>query len=115
MKRLAWSFAALLVLQLAVFASDKAAKVTLDQPVMVGTSIVAAGTYNVSWTETGPDAKVIFSQGKKSFAVVPATVVMKENSQDRVFTATAGSGRVLQGLDLKHASLSFSMPTTSDK
>ena len=115
MKRLAWSFAVLLVLQLGVFASDKSAKVTLDQPVTVGTSTLAAGTYNVSWTETGSDAKVVFSQGKKRFALVPATVVMKENSQDRVFTATAGSGRVLQGFDLKHASLSFSMPATSGK
>jgi len=115
MKTLGWLFAALLVLPLALFASDNSAKVTLDQPVTVGTSTLAAGTYNVTWTEPGPDAKVTFSQGKKNLAVVPATVVTKDNSRDQVLTANSGSGRVLQGLDLKHASLSFGTTATNGK
>jgi hypothetical protein len=108
MKRVALSLTVLLIFQVAVFAaSEKSATVRLDQSVTVGPSTIKAGEYKVTWTEPGPDTKVIFTQGKKEIAVVPATVESKRNSDVRVFTATGGSGKVLQGVELKNATLTF--------
>lgn len=116
MKKLVWLFATLLALQLALFAaSKKSASVSFDQPVTVGTSKLAAGTYNVSWTEPGPDTKVTFSQGRKNLAEVQGTVVDKANSDTRILTVNGGSGKVLQGLDLKNASLNFVPRATTGK
>jgi hypothetical protein len=108
MKNVALSLAALLIFQVAVFASEKSAIVKLDQTVTVGSSTIKAGEYKVTWTEPGPDTKVIFTQGKKEIAVVPATVESKKNSDVRVFTDTAGAGKSLQGVELKNATLTFS-------
>ena len=116
MRKLNLLFAALVVLPVALLAaSENSATVKFDEPVTVGASTLKAGTYNVSWTEPGPDAKVTFSQGKKDFAVVPASVAAKKNSNPMIFTATSGSAKVLQGLDLKNASLNFNPTAASGK
>lgn len=113
MKKAPLLFASLLMLQVALFAASKnAAKVTFTQPVAVGTSTLAAGTYDVSWTEDGQNSKVTFSQKKKEVATVPATVVSKKNADSQVLTATGPAGKVLQGLDFKNATLNFS-PTAA--
>jgi hypothetical protein len=112
MKKVALSLAALLIFQVAVFASEKSAIVKLDQSVTVGSSTIKAGEYKVTWTEPGPDTKVIFTQGKTEIAVVPVTVESKKNSDVRVFTTTAAAGKVLQGVELKNATLTFS-PTAA--
>jgi hypothetical protein len=115
MKQVAMSLAALLIFQVAVFASEKSAIVKFDQSVTVGSSTIKAGEYKVTWTEPGPDTKVIFTQGKKEIAVVPATVESKKNADVRVFTATAGAGKVLQGVELKNATLTFSPTAAAGK
>ena len=116
MKKVALSLSALLIFQVAVLAaSEKSATVKLDQSVTVGSSTIKAGEYKVTWTEPGPDTKVTFTQGKKEIAVVPATVQSKTNSDVRVFTATAGSGKVLQGVELKNATLTFSSIAAAGK
>ena len=109
MKKVVVSFTVILIFQVAAFAaSEKSATVKLDQSVTVGSSTIKAGEYKVTWTEPGPDTEVTFTQGKKEIAVVPATVQSKKNSDVRVFTTTAGSGKVLQGVELKNATLTFS-------
>ena len=108
MKKVALSLAALLIFHVAAFASEKSATVKLDQSVTVGSSTIKAGEYKITWTEPGPDTNVTFTQGKKEIAIVPATVQSTKNSDVRVFTATAGSSKVLQGVELKNATLTFS-------
>jgi hypothetical protein len=82
--------------------------VTFYEPITVASSTLAAGTYNVSWTEDGSTAKVTFAKGKKDVAVVPATVVVKKNSEARVLANRTATGKTLQGLELKNATLNFS-------
>ena len=114
MKRLSWAIAALLILQVAMYAGSEASiTVKFYEPVTVSTFMLAPGTYKLTWTQPGPDTKVAFTQGKKSLAVVPATVVPKKNPDFMMYTATAGSGKVLQGFDLKNASLSFTTTTSA--
>ena len=116
MKKAALSLSVLLIFQVNAFAaSEKSATVKLDQSVTVGSSTIKAGEYKVTWTEPGPDTKVIFTQGKKEIAVVPATVESKKNSDVLVFTATAGAGKVLQGVELKNATLTFSPTAAAGK
>lgn len=116
MKKLSLSLVALIVLQIAAFAgSANSANVKLDEAVTVGSSTLRAGEYKVSWAGAGADSKVTFLQGKKEVAVVPATVVEKKNNDNRVFTATAGSGKVLQGIEFKNATLTFGASTTAGK
>lgn len=116
MKKLAGLLIALFVLQVAVFAAPaNSATVQLLNPVTVGASTLKAGTYNVSWTESGSDAQVTFAQGKKTLAVVPATVVTQKNSDTRVLTATDGQAKVLRGIDLKNASLTFTSTGAAGK
>jgi len=114
MKKLSLAIAALLILQVAVYAaSDASVTVKFDESVTVATYTLAPGTYKMSWSQPGPDTKVTFTQGKKSVAVVPGTVVSKKNPDFMMYTATAGSGKVLQGFDLKNASLSFTTTTSA--
>lgn len=87
MKKLSLSLVALIVLQIAAFAtSANSATVKFDQAVIVGTSTLRAGEYKVTSTDAG---------------------IEKKNADTRIFTATAGSGKVLQGIDPKNASLTF--------
>jgi hypothetical protein len=108
MKKLSLLLVVLVVLQMAAFAaSANSATVKFDQSVTVGSSTLRAGEYKVTWTQTGSDSKVTFSQRGKEVAVVPATVVDQKNPDIRVLTATAGSGKELTGIDLKNATLTF--------
>jgi hypothetical protein len=81
----------------------------------VGSSIIKAGEYKVTWTEPGPETKVTFTQGQKEIAVVPARVQSTNNSDGRIFTATAGAGKVLQDVELNNATLTFSSIAASAK
>ena len=71
----------------------------------MGTSTLKAGEYKLTWNEPGPDANVTFNQGRKKIAVVSATVTSKKNSDFWIFTATAGSGKVLQSMERKNATV----------
>lgn len=108
-KKVALSLSALLIFHVAAFAaSGKSATIKLDQSVTVGSSIIKAGEYKVTWTEPGQETKVTFTQGQKEIAVVPARVQSTNNSDGRIFTATAGAGKVLQDVELNNATLTFS-------
>ena len=116
MKSLGLSLVALLVLQIALFAAAaNSATVKFDEPVTVGTSTLRPGEYKVTWTGVGTDSKVTFSQGKKEIAVVPATVADKKNADTQIFTATAGTGKILQGINLKNTTLTFGPAATAGK
>ena len=105
-------FALLLTLMLAVattvFAAGKnSATVNIHEKVTVGSTTLPAGEYKVSWTEWAADSKVTFARGKTTVAVIPATIVAKQNASVSVLTATKGSTLVLNGLRLKTADVTF--------
>jgi hypothetical protein len=107
MKKIIASLITLVSLQIFSFAATaKSESITFYEPITVASSTLPAGTYNVSWTE-GATANVTFSQGKKNVATVPATVVAKKNSDIGIQASKSESGKKLQGIDFKNASLSF--------
>jgi hypothetical protein len=107
MKKIIASLITLVSLQIFSFAATaKSESITFYEPITVASSTLAAGTYNVTWTE-GSTANVTFSQGKKNVATVPATVVAKKNSDTGIQASKSESGKKLQAIDFKNVSLSF--------
>ena len=66
---------ALMCFSVSGWAGDKMrAKITIYEPVHVGSSQLAPGDYKMTWTESGSKAEVTFFQGKNVIATVPAQV-----------------------------------------
>ena len=107
MKKIIALLITLVSLQIFSFAAAaKSESITFYEPIMVASSTLPAGTYTVTWTE-GASSSVTFSQGKKNVATVPATVVAKKNPDIAIQANRGESGKKLQGIDFKNASLSF--------
>jgi len=63
-----------LLLATSAFAANKGS-LTVQEPVTVNGTKLAAGDYKVQWEGTGPSVEVSITQGKKLIAKVPAHVV----------------------------------------
>jgi len=63
-----------LLLATSAFAANKGS-LTVQEPVTVNGTKLAAGDYKVQWEGTGPSVEVSITQGKKVIAKVPAHVV----------------------------------------
>ncbi len=113
MKELSLLFVVVFALQAAMFAGSKPESVRIYEPVTVGSTTLAPGTYNVAWTGTGSDVKVTFSQNKKEVAVVPATVVAKQSAATSLIQTKTDTGKSLDGIDFKNESLTFTPATTA--
>jgi hypothetical protein len=108
MKKIIALLITLVSLQIFSFAAAaaKSESITFYEPITVASSTLPAGTYTVSWTE-GSTANVTFSQGKKNVATVPATVVVKKNPDTAIQASKSETGKKLQEIDFKNASLNF--------
>lgn len=112
MKRL---FAYIAVLALAAapaFAAKNAEKVNISAPVTVGTTQLPAATYKVTWTATGNNAQVTFDNGK-SVVTLPAKLVDQKNQQNSVITQAKGGATILEGINLKTVTLTFTASPSS--
>jgi len=103
MKRF-FGFALLLVLfAVPAFAGGKTQKVTIGAPVQVGSTQVAAGEYEISWTGTGSSVKVTLEKNGKTVVTFPATAAVI-NSMPGMETADQGGVARLQVLHLNKIS-----------
>lgn len=60
-------------LSLSAYAKDKnETKITVTDPVQVGTTQLKPGDYKLQWDGNGPDVQVKFVKGKDVLATVPA-------------------------------------------
>ena len=104
-------FAAAIVMLTPVlgFARTKdSANVNLEQPVKVEGTQLAPGQYKLIWTGSGSDTTVSFTEGKKTVATAPATLVSHPNNQEAIETDTAADKTmVLRAVDLKNITLRF--------
>ena len=93
---------------LAFAGSKTSANVKLDQPVTVAGTQLAAGQYKVIWQGSGSDVTVSFTEGKKTFATVPAKLVNNKTDQEAIETSISPDKTpVLQAIDLNRVSLQF--------
>jgi hypothetical protein len=99
-------FAAVLLLPLAILASDNNQRsVDIADPVQVGNVHLKAGTYKVEWNLPGPKVEVKFLQHGKEVATAPATVKTHDRqiSQDDFEThKNSANVSVLDEIDFAH-------------
>jgi len=110
--------AALVLLSVTGWASDKMkAKIQIDQSVFVGATQLTPGEYKMSWTESGPNAEVTFSQGNKVIATVPAQVAQVRSGYPGPALHTDIASHALTEVELPKVSFSFTaenvVPATS--
>jgi hypothetical protein len=102
------STAILVLLSVSGWASDKMkANIQIDQTVHVGSTQLVPGEYKMTWTESGSNAEVTFSQGKKVIATVPAQVAQEHSGYKGPALLTDNLSNTLTGVVLPNVSLSF--------
>ena len=109
---------ALVLLSVSGWASDKMkANIQIYNTVNVGSTQLAPGEYQLTWTGTGTNAEAIFLQGKKVIATVPAQVTEERSGYSGPALQTDSVSNTLIGVELPKVSLSFtsdnSVPSNS--
>jgi len=99
---------ALVLLSVSGWASDKMkANIQIYNTVNVGSTQLAPGEYQLTWTGTGTNAEAIFLQGKKVIATVPAQVTEERSGYSGPALQTDSVSNTLTGVELPKVSLSF--------
>ena len=99
---------ALVLLSLSAWASDRMkANIQIYKIVNLGSTQLAPGEYQLTWTGTGTNAEAIFLQGKKVIATVPAQVTQERSGYGGPALQTDSVSNTLKGVELPNVSLSF--------
>ena len=97
---------ALLLFSLSGWASDKMrANIQIHQTVHIGSADLTPGEYKMTWTESGSNAEVTFSQYSRVIATVPARVAQVRSGYDSPVLHT--NSNTLTGVDLPKVSIFF--------
>jgi len=105
----------LTLLSAPAFAGKNSQTVNIPEPMKAGTTQLAAGDYNVTWTGTGPNIQVTFTQNRKVLATVPAQLVVESNKNEGLNTDTRGTVETLESIRMRNVTLVFDGPSSSDK
>jgi hypothetical protein len=98
----------LVLLSVSAWAGDKMkANIQINQTLHVGSTQLDPGEYKMTWTESGSNAEVTFSQGKKVIATVPAQATQERSGFRNPALRINGVSNTLVGVDLPEVSLSF--------
>jgi len=99
---------ALVLLSVSAWASDRMkASIQIYNTVNVGSTQLAPGEYQLTWTGSGTSAEATFSQGKKVIATVPAQVTQERSGYSGPALYTDSGSNTLTGVGLPKVSLSF--------
>ena len=109
---------ALVLLSVSGWASDRMkADIQIYNTVHVGSTQLAPGAYQLTWTGSGTNAEATFSQGKKVIATVPAQLTQERSGYSGPALYTDSVSNMLTGVGLPKVSLSFtsdnSVPSNS--
>ena len=98
----------LALLSVSAWADDKMkANIQINQTLHVGSTQLDPGEYKMTWTESGSNAEVTFSRGKKVIATVPAQATQERSGFHGPALRINGVSDTLVGVDLPKVSLSF--------
>ena len=98
----------LVLLSVSAWAGDKMkANIQIYQTVHIGSAELAPGEYTMTWTESGSNAEVTFSQGKKAIVTVPAQATQERSGYNSPAVRTNSESNTLVGVDLPKLSFSF--------
>lgn len=107
-------FAAMLAMVSApAFAAKNSQTLSVPTAVKAGSTELAPGDYDVTWTSPGPNVQVTFSRNRKVLATVPAELVVETNRYEGMDTKAQGGVQVLQSIHMKNLSLKLEGPPSS--
>ena len=96
------------LLSVSAWAGDKMkANIQINETVHIGSTELAPGEYTMTWTQSGSNAEVTFSRGKKVIVTVPAQATQERSGYNGPAIRTEGVSNTLTGVDLPKVSFSF--------
>jgi hypothetical protein len=95
------------LLSVSALAASNSQTIKFADAVQVGSTVLPAGDYKVSWTGTGASAKVTLEKKGIPSVTVPATVVEQKNNHTGISTDSQSGKAVLKSIILKNASLNL--------
>lgn len=108
MKQLSVCALILFSLSLPAFAARNSASISIESPVTVGTTQVAAGDYTVSWTGADANVQVSLARDGKTLVTVPAKLVQAKNGYTSLDTKTDNGVTVVEEIMLDKLTLDLS-------
>lgn len=82
------------------FAAKNSDTMNLATTVKVGSTLLPAGNYKLTWTGTGSNVQLTLAQKGKATVTVPAKVVEAKNDHVGLTTDTVNGVEVLEGIQL---------------
>ena len=99
---------AVVLLSVSGWASDRMkANIQIYNTVNLGSTQLAPGGYQLTWTGSDTSAEATFSQGKNVIATVPAQVTQERSGYSGPALHTDSVSNTLTGVELPKVSLSF--------
>ena len=95
------------LLAVPAFAAKNSQTVTIPDAVQVGSTVLPAGDYKVSWIASGATAQVTLAKKGITPVTVSAQVVEQKNSHSGVSINTEGGKGVLKTILLSNVNLVF--------
>jgi hypothetical protein len=105
----------LTILSAPAFASGNSQTVNVPEPMKAGSTQLAPGDYNVTWTGTGPNVQVTFAHNRKVIVIVPAKLVEEGNKYEGLLTNKQGGVETLESIQLRKVSLILEGSSSSEK
>jgi hypothetical protein len=100
------SFAFVLAaLSIPAFAAKNSQSITITDPVKVGSTQLAPGSYKITWTGAAPNVQLTITARGITPVTVPAKLVDAKNGHVAVQTNVVNGATVLQAIQLDNASL----------
>jgi hypothetical protein len=103
-------------LSIPALAAKNSQTITLTDPLTVGTTKLPAGEYKLTWTGAAPDVQVTIEQkntAKPTTATVPARLVPGKHDRTVLTTNSKDGVNVLQTVEFKDATLTFTTAPAS--
>src|ERR1700678_1155333 len=79
--------------------------VSIPSTVKAGTTQLAPGNYDVTWTGTGPDVQVTVTQNRKVITTFPAKLVQENNKNEGLETDSQSGTEVLHAIRMRNMTL----------
>jgi hypothetical protein len=99
---------ALLLFPLSGWASEKmSANIQIYQTVRIGSTELAPGEYKMTWTQSGSNVDVTFSQAKRVIATVPAQATQERSGYHSPALRIESVSNTLIGVDFPKVSISL--------
>lgn len=98
------------------FAAKNSETVTVTTKLKAGSTTLAPGDYDVTWTGSGPDTQVTFAQRKKVVVTLPAKLIEQNNKNQELDIESQSGVDVLKAIRMRTMTLILNdSSSSSDK